>query len=236
MRFRGAVVLLTTFVVGFGSGAVAYRSGIAANAVGFLSGARERTIRIPDSPTYSLSLDIMRAFPAKADVVMLGDSITANADWSAMFPCVRIANRGIPADNTLGMRERLDTILSTEANLAFIMAGVNDLALSDDTPDQVFARYSDIIDTLDQSMEVVVQSTLLNGSKREHLNGEIRKLNARLQEKCNSGDCTFVDLNRALAPDGVLKPAFTPDDLHLNGAGYRVWRSAIEPHVPKCAG
>ena len=43
-----------------------------------------------------------------ADVVFLGNSITAGGNWSELLGRDRIVNRGIGGDNTVGMLQRLE--------------------------------------------------------------------------------------------------------------------------------
>ncbi len=60
---------------------------------------------------------------------MIGDSLTEQGLWSEMFPEHTIANRGVGSDTTADVLARMDTILATKPERAFIMLGVNDLAL-----------------------------------------------------------------------------------------------------------
>jgi hypothetical protein len=63
----------------------------------------------------------------RAEVVMLGDSLTELGEWQEMFPEVKIANRGISSDMTSGILERLDEVMEARPRKVFLMAGINDL-------------------------------------------------------------------------------------------------------------
>jgi len=97
----------------------------------------------------------------KADVVMLGDSITYNVDWNELFGNkYSIINRGIPGDSTEKMLNRMYYIYKLDPEICFIMAGVNDF-LEEKKPEEVFENYKKIIIQLkEHDIMPIVQSTL----------------------------------------------------------------------------
>lgn len=173
-------------------------------------------------------------FARPVDVVMIGDSITQAGMWEDMFPGVAIANRGIGSDRTDDVLRRMSSIRALRARKAFVMLGINDLN-ADRSVDAVFVDYSSIVTMLrEQGAEVVVQSTLeCNLALRRRcdvLLPLIRDLNARLAVLAAGEGLHFLDLNALLAVRGEgLLAQYTPDGVHLNGAGYRRWRDAIAP-------
>ncbi len=52
------------------------------------------------------------------------------------------------------------------------------------------------------------------------LNASIADLDRRLAMFCATGNCTFLDVNAAIAPRGTLPPEATIDGLHLTGVAY----------------
>lgn len=180
-------------------------------------------------------VSIHEDFDSRSDVVMVGDSITDYAEWSEMFPGISIANRGIAGDTTTGILERLDTIVATHAKTAFVMAGVNDI-FSGDSVGVIVKNYSVIIDELLQAgMQPSIQSTLLVGESRMQFNPAIEELNLALEALADEKGVRFIDLNQKLATNGVLDKRYTPDAIHLNGAGYQVWQEAIKPIINRYA-
>jgi lysophospholipase L1-like esterase len=171
---------------------------------------------------------LFRNFSPDVEVVMIGDSITQGGIWSEMFPGVAIANRGVGGDTTVDVLARLDTVLSTKPEVAFLMIGVNDAARGR-SPEEIFASYVQIVDALQGAgVEVAIQSTIecrssTCGSKLEVLRG----LNARLGALATARGMDYIDLNGVLADGAGLKPAYTHDGTHLNGAGYRQWVDAL---------
>ena len=62
------------------------------------------------------------------DIVFLGNSITDGCEWAELFDNPRIKNRGISADRTGWMLERLDPIVKGQPKKLFLLIGTNDLA------------------------------------------------------------------------------------------------------------
>ena len=103
------------------------------------------------------------------------------------------------------------------------MAGVNDLLAGRDLV-AVTRDFDTLIQRLvEASGRVIVQSTLLTTDVA--LNSKILKLNKHLEQTCMQAKCKYLDLNSNLAPSGVLQHSI--DGVHLNVAGYMIWRDAI---------
>jgi lysophospholipase L1-like esterase len=169
------------------------------------------------------------------DVVFVGDSLTSNAEWNELFPGLKIANRGIAGDDTAGLLDRLDSIVSTGASKAFLMTGINDLRRGVEA-NEVFSAYVRISDALlNAGMRVYIQSTLYGADDRSlAVAGQVTALNAQLRALADERDALyFVDLNASLAQDEILDPAYTSDGLHLNGTAYGIWRDALKPFIAK---
>jgi hypothetical protein len=165
--------------------------------------------------------------PLSADIVMFGDRHIRLMDWSELFPGAKIVNRGIPGDSVEYMLLRVDPILAARPKKVFVMGGVNDLAAGRD-PAAVAKDYLSLIDLLRANgVQTIVQSTLLTAN--QELNFKISALNWALAAKCVESDCRYVDLNRSIAPTGTLKS--TEDGMHLDLAGYMIWRDAIAHEI-----
>jgi lysophospholipase L1-like esterase len=174
---------------------------------------------------------IYDSYKTQADVAMIGDSITDFAEWAEMFPEVSIVNRGIAGDTAVGVLERLDSVLATGAKSAFIMIGVNDIS-EGASAEEVFAVYARILDKLlDAGVRPYVQSTLMLGEQRKRWNPTIVELNDMLKREAERKNLFYIDLNLSVASGGVLDERYTNDGIHLNAAGYRIWREKIGPIV-----
>lgn len=162
-----------------------------------------------------------------ADVVMIGDSLTNGAEWSELFPDIRIANRGINSDISDLVLERMAGILNTEAKRAFLMIGINDLS-NYTSVNHIAQNIEAIVNQLmDYGMIVHIQSVLYAGPKYGHLNPKVTKLNEKLKQLADRRGLNFIDLNPELSRNQTLRPEFTLDDIHINGPGYLAWARKI---------
>ena len=166
------------------------------------------------------------------DVFFIGDSLTDNGHWQEFFSDLKIANRGIQGDMTIGVLERLDIIPAGSQSTVFLMIGINDL-IRERPVDDVFRDYQSIVkDLVSKKVRVYIQSCLFTGRNRALLNANITALNTKLKMFAESIDrVTFIDLNQYLAPLSVLDPQYTIDGVHLNGKGYLVWKNAIQHYL-----
>jgi lysophospholipase L1-like esterase len=189
--------------------------------------------------------------PSTAKTVMIGDSITAGANWQKLFPEASILNRGISGNETEDVIKRLDTILATKPTNAFIMIGINDIRHGKPY-ERILNNYIEIIKTL-QSNKVtpIIQSTLYVTNdfpealinlgypasefpKSEQVNIEVQKLNGDLSDYANKNNIVFINLNEVLSKPSkseTLRCAVTADGVHLNLDGHQVWKNALEKFI-----
>lgn len=201
------------------------------------------SVQVQERPPYWRErTSFFHNFGRKADVVMLGDSLTDGAEWREMFPELRVVNRGIDGDTTEGVLARLGDILILKPKVVFIMIGINDLSDPSRSADAVFWTYKSIVSRLRLSgTRVVVQSTLpCNESKGAWksctaINPRIRQLNIRLAT-LTSQHVTYVDLIPFLAGSSGLREELTYDGVHLNGQAYQLWKNAIARYMPYAIG
>lgn len=161
------------------------------------------------------------------EIMMLGDSITDEGEWSELWGKV-VQNRGISGDTTSGVLDRLYTV-NPNIKRVFIMIGVNDI-MRGTSEDIVFENYKKIIKFFkDKNIDVVIQSTLYIGeSRKQNFNPKIEKLNQNLEEFAKSNKIVFINLNPIFAPQKTLLKSFTKDDLHLNADAYKLWIETLK--------
>jgi len=161
------------------------------------------------------------------EIMMLGDSITDEGEWSELWGKV-VQNRGISGDTTSGVLDRLYT-LNPNTKRVFIMIGVNDI-MRGVSEDIVFENYKKILKFFqDKNIEVIIQSTLYIGeSRKQNFNVKIEKLNQNLEEFAKSNKIVFINLNPIFAPQKTLLKSFTKDDLHLNADAYKLWIETLK--------
>lgn len=172
----------------------------------------------------------MLAQNEKYKTVMIGDSITDGGLWNELLNNDLIQNRGIAGDTTDGVLDRLDS-MNKNLETAFIMIGINDF-FQEKSVDYVFSNYVKIIENLKQKkMKVYIQSTLFVGASKPSIyNIKVEELNEKLRNYAEKNRLTFIDINKILAPNKILKNEFTTDDLHLNGKAYMLWTQEIKKY------
>ena len=175
---------------------------------------------------YRLLAPVFEALPRHAAVVMLGDSITALTDWSALLPSFDVANRGIPGDMTEGVLERIDSIVAMHPQCVAVMLGVNDL-IATRSVQEVLRNYTAVVNRLSTSgSTVIVQSTLITSNPS--LNALVNDVDRALAEMCGqSGRCLYLDLNSTVASTGAIADSI--DGLHLGPNSYKIWASTLRP-------
>src|SRR5258706_2962965 len=78
---------------------------------------------------YEKRLDVFRNEPVlKGRVIFLGNSITEFGDWQKLLNDSGVINRGIAADNTFGVLDRLEDVITRQASKLFIEIGINDIS------------------------------------------------------------------------------------------------------------
>jgi hypothetical protein len=185
----------------------------------------------PQSPFSSSDLymshqKLFAGLEKKYDVVFLGDSITNAGRWSEAFPSMTVANRGIGGDTSEGILSRLDTIMQIHPNIVYLMFGINDIGRGESV-ETIFRRYQKIVKKLvDNDVKVIIQSTLL--SDRPHWNIQVNELNKKLISLSEGLTLTYIDLNKEIAPSGILTPEVSNDGVHLKAEVYLKWFDIIK--------
>jgi len=165
-------------------------------------------------------------------VIFLGNSITQGGDWPALTADSTVINRGIGADLTFGLRDRLADVTRRKPSKLFILIGINDI--SKDIPDAVIAaEYRAIIDTVraqSPATKIFVQSILpLNPTVKnfpQHYDKQPRvvAVNRLLQQVARETHATYIDLWPIfIDKQNHLDASLTGDGLHLNQQGYERW-------------
>ncbi len=181
--------------------------------------------------------DHLKTLPIKTgQIVMLGNSITAECEWSELLQDSNILNRGVIGDGTADILNRLDDIIALKPAKIFLLIGVNDLnyiPLS-----MITTQYEKIVQRLITEIpdcQLYLESVLpihndlrRNGMKNE----DIRTLNAAIKKIAQRYNLTYIDLYSGFQDERqALKPELSLDGIHLNGAGYLLFKKLIMPYV-----
>jgi lysophospholipase L1-like esterase len=174
------------------------------------------------------------------EIIFLGNSITDGSEWAELFRDPRIKNRGISADITDGVLERLDEVTESHPLQIFLMIGINDLSRGQSVQ-LILENYHKIINKIQRDSEdtqILIQSILPvndNFAKFEnHVNKSdlVIELNTKLKNICQEYGVIYIDLYSQFTDDnGKLDVKYTNDGLHLTGPGYLLWKSIIEDFI-----
>jgi lysophospholipase L1-like esterase len=190
-----------------------------------------------DNPNYEVRKSLFEVYrPTNIKIVMLGNSITGQAEWNELLARNDIANRGIIYDITEGLLNRLSGIYELNPEICFIMSGINDIGKGIPVK-TIFANYTKLIKALeDHNIRPVIQSTLYVSTKQHNwkeINMRVDELNALLKEYANANGISFVDINKELSLNGALNASYTYDGVHLLGSGYQKWKVMILKELGK---
>jgi lysophospholipase L1-like esterase len=166
------------------------------------------------------------------DVVMLGDSITEGGLWPEMFPGLPIKNRGISGDTTTGVLSRLGQVTGGKPAAVFLKIGTNDLTHGGLERTASYQQYRQIVVRIltdSPDTEVFLQSLLPRG---QAFRQEVEAFNREIRTIAGDLNVHYVDLYPLfLAEDGSIRDELSADELHLNGPGYQLWQSQLEPYL-----
>ncbi|MCD8173688.1 MAG: GDSL-type esterase/lipase family protein [Alistipes sp.] len=204
--------------------------------------AQEPAVEPPAPNSYHVRrADLFAKLPVCGDdIVMAGNSITDGGEWAEFFPGVSIKNRGISADRTYHVLDRLDPIIAGKPRMIFLMIGTNDLGAGF-SPGFTAGNIGKIIDrilTESPGTRLYVQTIFpVNdafGQAHRHVNrdAEIVETNELIKAICAEKGVEVIDMWTALADgNGKLNAAYTNDGLHLTGDGYLRWVEVLKPYI-----
>lgn len=145
-------------------------------------------------------------------VALLGDSLTDIGDWVEMGSDLGVVNRGISGDTIAGA-----------------------------SPEQVVRQLKELLLSLKSLDRTLVWQTLLPIHSEKFIrdtsfgaafNQQIKQVNHNLKTFCAIHKIETVDVYQALSDEsGQLQTGFTHDGLHLNGIGYKVWFTVLQPYM-----
>ncbi|MBI9036727.1 MAG: sialate O-acetylesterase [Bacteroidales bacterium] len=194
---------------------------------------QSQELKQPDSVTYFIGRnEVFDKLPNDSDeVIMIGTSLTNNFEWHEIFRSVNIKNRGINADITKGILQRLDEVIESKPKKIFIEIGINDIR-KNYSMDSIFNNYVKIIVTIklkSPKTKIYIQSLL---PSNKSLNNKIIDFNKQLKDYCVKNNIVFIDLYSRFVSGQILNPIYDcGDNLHLSGSGYMEWCRLIKDYI-----
>lgn len=164
-------------------------------------------------------------------IAMLGNSLTAYADWNELLGRNDVQNFGV-ADFTLKQLSWLldKWVIPAAPRFCFINGGQEDIILG--VPVEIVAEdYSMLLDSLQHNgIKPVVEAVILRWEDAEN-NQQAEKINQLLKAMCNEKNIDFINPNTILSGITGLKPQYTTDGMHLNSKGYELWSIMLKDYL-----
>lgn len=192
---------------------------------------------------YFLNRDeLFKVFPkSKNSIIFIGNSLTQNFEFAELFQNLSIKNRGIIGDYTSTLYNRLEPIIEEKPEKIFIEIGINDLGINLPN-DSLVNNYIKIIDKLQSktpNSKIYIQSIFPVKNDSQYLksitNPEVNKnvvlVNKELKSICEKKKMTYIDIYSSFELEGQMNPKYSIDGVHLNGAGYLLWRDKLKSFV-----
>lgn len=187
----------------------------------------------------------------KANIIMLGNSLTDGGNWSELLGRKGVVNRGIIGDVLEGYLNRMQYVYNLRPKVCFIEGGINDI-YNWKPVKKIFEQYIRVIKILKKhGITPVIQSTLYTAPKwgeewiannnpdlkpaeiNKERNREVDKLNSLLKEYARQNKIIFVNLNKLMSSHGFLRSSLTWDGAHLKASGYKIWAHEIDKVLTK---
>lgn len=182
---------------------------------------------------YSAACSMFELNDAQANIIFLGDSITARGHWEEFFSQENVLNRGIGSDTSEGVYNRLEEIIARNPKKIFLMIGINDLGYGikqDRTKyyiDETIQILASVLPDCKIYLESVLPCETISLERIRSLNHEIKTVADGIER------CEYIDLYSLFIDEtgGIKEGLLSEDGVHLNGDGYRVWIEALQKFI-----
>lgn len=174
----------------------------------------------------------------KNGVIFVGSSSIKR--WSSLkadFPGQRVFNHGFGGSRLSDAVYFVDRlVLAYEPSFIVVYSGGNDIN-AHGTAEQVYESFCEFVGKVRARMPStpIAYISIAGNPKRWAQVAEVIKANALIETytKQNPG-LVFIDVfHPMLGTDGLPRPEiFSEDRLHMNEAGYKLWREIVGPYLP----
>jgi len=164
------------------------------------------------------------------DYAFIGDSLTLNCTWRWVtgrpLSTVVLASGG---QGIWEMAPQVSLARALGAKYLFIAAGIADIPR--DSTDEIARNFDFLLRGVGAGQTAIV--TLIPFVSDPALAPSIKAANSAIAAAAKQRGFSVVDLNPALASDGVRKPEMTYDGIHFTHQACTIWNEAIEAQIAR---
>jgi hypothetical protein len=192
-------------------------------SVGFVALMSSRTVRT------AAGLVAHRAIATiyRPEWALIGDSLVERCPWSGLhrlpFAVVNLARGGAVIRQIL---TQADDARRMGARIVLVGGGTNDLILDRAPASHIAFDFAILMRALEPIPRKIV--TLVPYTSSPALNQSHDATNAAIRRIVGEVGADVIDINDAIARDGLLRSDMTDDGVHLNFRGCEAWLAAVE--------
>jgi alpha-glucosidase len=166
------------------------------------------------------------------ELVMFGDSHTANGRWLTLLSRTKVITVGFSGFTSDQLKNMLMIkVLPLKPEFCFIQCGGNDIASRCFDEQILVANVREMVDSLQRHhIRPVVQSLFCRHNDPDY-NQHVDSINGLLRQFTKESNIPFLDINSSLIDRNGLKKELTIDNIHLNEKGYAIWSDLIKKHL-----
>jgi hypothetical protein len=163
------------------------------------------------------------------NIVVMGDS-RINTNWNKLMHRNDIVE--IHGGEIEDLMLQINFVKKIKPKICLVMIGINDMFWLN-TPKQAFENYKLLIKKLQSDdYKIVIQSLIYVCPVKlffREQNQEVDKLNAMLKNYASNNGLIYFDINSSLSKDNALDTDYSTDGVHINHAGFELWKSKLIP-------
>ncbi len=166
------------------------------------------------------------------ELVMFGDSHTANANWTSFLSEYRVISLGFSGMTSDQLKNlMMIKVPPLKPKFCFIQGGGNDINSRCYDKTILVANIQEMIDSLQSyNIQPVIQS-LFSRYDNQKYNLQVDSINVLLLQLAKNKEIDFLNVNESLVDENGLKKLLTIDGIHLNEEGYRIWANQVKKYL-----
>lgn len=160
-------------------------------------------------------------------IVMYGNSITAQGKWVELLGRTDVMNNGLPGLCTYHFVQLINThVVDLQPRICFLEGGINDITVGV-SQEKIQANFRLLLETIQKNGIIPVVTLTMYEQNDPASKAEVTLLNRFLVDYCDEHGITYIDINPSISDSTGLKAEFAFDKTHLNAKAYQIWAEEI---------